>query len=265
MKEALISIVMPAYCASKTIEESIQSVLSQSYTNWELLIIDDCSADATSQIINEASEQDPRIHIFTNENNQGVAATRNRGIQESKGEYIAFLDSDDLWHKEKLDKQIRIMKEKDATISFTGTAYINTVGKVSKYVLQAEEYFGYNELLKRNIISCSSVMVRRENMIPFPMGYMHEDFAVWLKIVKKAGQAYGLNEPLLIYRMGEETKSSNRIKSAQMTWGAYRHVGYGLLTSFFYTLRYAKHSISKRYLIQVADLNECGRDLGVYG
>ena len=246
----LVSVVMPAHNAAATINESIDSVLAQTSHDWELLIINDASTDNTEEIAKAYAAKDARVRVFTNETNQGVAATRNVGINQSNGEILAFLDSDDLWRETKLEKQVRFMKEKNATISFTGTSYINSAGQASSYTLQAIENFTYEDLLRRNIMSCSSVMVRRDSMIPFPQGYMHEDLTVWLQIVKKAGQAHGLNEPLLIYRMGEATKSSNRIKSARMTFGSYRHVGYGLLTSFFYTLRYAKHSISKRYLIK---------------
>lgn len=254
----LVSVIMPAHNAASTIKESIESVLSQTLPTWELLIVDDASTDSTDDIIQAYANQDSRIIVTTNDTNQGVAATRNVGIQQAKGEYLAFLDSDDLWLKEKLDKQVRFMKEKNSTISFTGTSYINSFGKASSYILQAVENFSYEDLLKHNIMSCSSVMVRRDSMIHFPKGYMHEDMAVWATIMKKAGVAHGLNEPLLIYRMGTATKSSNRIKSARMNYESYRHVGYGPIISFLYMLRYAKHSISKRYMIRLGQNERTG-------
>lgn len=247
----LVSIIMPAYCTSATISESICSVLAQTYEKWELIIIDDASEDNTAKIAEEYAGNDKRIRLIINETNKGVAAARNTGILSAEGEYLAFLDSDDLWDKEKLDKQVRFMQERDAVISYTGTSYMNASGQLSLYSLCAEDMFTYEDLLRRNIMSCSSVMVQRNRMIPFAEGFMHEDMVVWLQVIKSAGPAHGLNEALLVYRMGVATKSSSRIKSAFMAYGSYRHIGYSRATSFIYMLRYAKHSISKRYLIKL--------------
>jgi len=240
---------MPAYNAALTIGQSIESVLQQTYQNWELVIINDASADDTKKIASEYACKDKRIRVFSNEKNRGVAATRNIGIHHAQGNLLGFLDSDDLWHKTKLEKQVRLMKDNGSIISFTGTSYITKAGRKSKYILLAKKALSHKELLHSNTMSCSSVMVRRSDMIPFPQGYMHEDYAVWLQIVKKAGQAHGLGEPLLIYRMGEATKSSNRIRSARMIVGVYRYVGYGRVASFLLMLRYGWHSLSKRWLI----------------
>ncbi|MCL2853636.1 MAG: glycosyltransferase [Defluviitaleaceae bacterium] len=245
-----VSVIMPAFNAEATIAEGLDSVLAQTFEDWELIVVDDASTDNTAEAARSYAAKDSRVKLLASETNQGVAAARNQGIQAAGGEYLAFLDSDDLWRKEKLEKQVRLMEEQGAVISFTGTAYMNSAGKMSKYVLRAVENFGYDDLLRRNIMSCSSVMVRRDSMVPFPQGYMHEDMAAWLLILKRCGQAYGLDEPLLIYRMGEATKSSNRIKSARMNLGTYREVGYGRVASTILMLRYAIHSISKRLMIQ---------------
>lgn len=246
----MISIIMSAYCAEATIRESIESVIAQTYSTWELIVINDASTDATGEIAEAFAEYDDRICVLSNETNQGIATSRNKGISHASGEYLAFLDSDDIWHESKLEKQLRQMTETNAKISFTATAYINTAGQASEYILEAEEKFTYKNLLRRNIMSCSSIMVRRDCMIPFPKGFMHEDYAVWLQILKNTHQAHGLNEPLLIYRLGENTKSSNRISSAKMAYFTYRHVGFGKLAAAIFTLRYALHSISKRSLIK---------------
>jgi len=238
---------MPAYNAAATIGESIKAVMAQTSPDWELIIVDDASTDQTVKIAE--AYKDSRIQIHSHVVNQGVAAARNLGMQHAKGEYIAFLDSDDLWEKDKLEKQVQFMQENRAVISYTGTAYIRG-GKRSGYVLRAERELPYKTLLKRNIMSCSSVMVRRESMLPFPSGYMHEDFAVWLSVVRECGCAYGLDEPLLIYRMGEATKSSSRIKSAWMNWSSYREVGCGRIVSTIFMFRYAIHSVTKRLRIR---------------
>ena len=251
--QPLVSVIMPAFNAAQTIQESIDSVIAQSYDHWEIIVIDDKSTDTTSQIIKQAAQACPRIRFFTNTKNAGVATSRNKGIQEAKGAYIAFLDSDDLWHPDKLKNQIAFMKQNNAAISYTATAYINNEIR-SNYVLRAERQLTRTNLLKRNIMSCSSVMVKREimrkHLFPIRKEVIHEDIVSWLNILNEVGIAYGLNEPLLIYRMANNTKSSGRITSAIMTLNAYRCVGYNFIVSCLMTLRYAKHSISKRYLIK---------------
>lgn len=246
----LVSVIMPAYNAAVTLQESVDSVVAQTFHNWELIIINDASIDNTEEIAKHYSGRDRRIRLTTNEINQGVAVSRNEGIKQAMGEYLAFLDSDDLWGKEKLQKQMHFMKQNNAIISFTGTAYMNAAGQISAYTLPAENGLGYKDLLRRNIMSCSSVIVRRDKMISFPSGYMHEDYASWLKVVKTAGQAYGLNEPLLVYRMGAHTKSAGRISSAIMTRNAYKEVGFGWLISTILMFRYSIHSTAKRRSIQ---------------
>jgi len=246
----MVSIIMAAYNAEATIDDSIRSVIAQTCRDWELIVIDDASADGTVNIVQEFENNDRRIKLIKNAKNEGVAAARNTGAGHAKGEWLAYIDSDDLWLGRKLEDQLRFGEEKGAVITYTATSYIDPSGRASSYVLPAKPELTYKELLRRNIMSCSSVMVRREHMAAFPHGNLHEDYAVWLRIVKKAGRAYGLDEPLLIYRMGGSTKSSNRINSAKMNRGAYREAGYGGIVSTLYMLRYAAHSISKRAMVR---------------
>jgi len=249
----LVSVIMPAYNAQATIQESIDSVIAQSFPEWELIIINDCSKDETWDLIQKATEKDSRIHPLANERNIGVAATRNRAIQEAKGEYVAFLDSDDLWHADKLKKHLAFIKENDASISYTATAYLRN-GVRSDYVLRAVKKFTRRDLLKRNIMSCSSMIVKRDLMLrhlfPICKEKIHEDYVAWLNALEEVGIAYGLDKPLLIYRLSDNTKSSGRITSAIMIFNAYRSAGYNIISSCFLALRYAKHSISKRYMIK---------------
>jgi len=247
-----VSIIMPAYNAEKTIEASIGSVLSQTFADWELIIIDDVSQDQTIEIVQKLADSDQRVILHVNEKNSGVSQARNKGIGYAKGTWLAFLDSDDLWHEDKLEKQLRFIEETGAVISYTATAYINESGEKSDYILSAERNFTYKKLLKRNLMSCSSVMVRRDVMVPFPLEReIHEDYVVWLTLVKEVGCAHGLDEPLLIYRMMEGSKSSGRITSAKMIYNAYHHpqIGYGKIEAIWLTLRYALHSIRKRIKI----------------
>lgn len=243
---------MPAWNAAKTIGASVKSVISQTFTDWELIIINDASTDNTlSQI-----PADPRITVLTNEKNLGISQTRNRAIKHAKGEYLAFLDSDDMWTADKLEKQLNFMHETGALISYTSTSYMNAEGEMYSYILRAEKEFSYNDLLKRNLMSLSSVMLRRdllsgiETSNPFPDGYMHEDYALWLKLLCKHGFAYGLDEALLIYRIAAGTKSSRRMASALMCYNAYRHVDYGWMKAGLLMLVYSFHSISKRIRIK---------------
>jgi teichuronic acid biosynthesis glycosyltransferase TuaG len=253
MSEPVVSVVMPAYNAEQTLAESVRSVVSQTYADWELIIVDDCSTDGTPGIIAEFAGGDPRIRAYRNGCNRGVAFSRNRGISLSRGGWIAFLDSDDLMTNDKLEKQMAFTRAHNAGISYVATAFMDIDGKRYDYVLTAVKELTYKELLKRNLMSCSSVIVKRDLMEKylFPdRAKTHEDYAAWMKIVKDAGCAYGLNEPLLIYRLSARSKSANRLTSARMSYNAYRCVGYGAITSAAMTLRYAAHSIRKRMLIK---------------
>ena len=249
--QPVVSVVMAARDAEETIRASIESVTRQTYPDWELIIIDDSSWDTTPQIIGEAIENDPRIRVHENIRILGVAKSRNIGIELARGEWVAFLDSDDLWREDKLEKQLTFMAETGAAISYTGTAYIDEENNPSEYVLRAERELTYPELLRKNLMSCSSVMVRRDIMerTGFASDDMSEDYAAWMQIVSEVGCAYGLDEPLLVYRMSGTSKSSGRYRSGVMTYRAYRHVGYEKLPAFALTARYALHSITKRFLI----------------
>ena len=249
----LISVIMPAYNAEKTIGDAIDSVLRQTYPDFELIVINDCSKDRTADIITAFAEKDKRIKFLQNPQNSGVSATRNYGVSEATGEWIAFLDSDDMWRCDKLEKQIRTVTENDgAVLSYTASSFIASDGTPSGYVMEAEEKTTYKTLLKKNLVSCSSAMVKTEIMktIQMPNDAMHEDYYVWLTILKKHTYAYGINEPLLIYRLSEHSKSSNRIKSAKMLFNSYTAVGYHKLTAFMLMLRYTYHSVTKRYKIK---------------
>jgi teichuronic acid biosynthesis glycosyltransferase TuaG len=229
---------MPAYNAERTIGESIQSVLAQTYTDWELIVIAEDEASAAVA----GKYRDGRIKVLRNETWSGAAKSRNRGIGESDGKWLAFLDADDLWRSDKLTKQLAL----GADISFTASAFIGY-----EYIMRAPERLSYKELLRRNLMSCSSVMARREVMRPFPeVDYpIHEDYVTWLKILRET-DAIGWDEPLLRYRISRDSKSGDRLRSARMTYNAYRYLGYSKTRSAVMTARYAIHSIRKRILIK---------------
>lgn len=253
MKEKpLISIVMPAYNAEKTISDAIESVLSQTYGNWELLIIDDGSSDHTITIAQHYSNADRRVALIQNKQNSGVSVSRNRGISEASGEWVAFLDSDDKWDPQKLEKQARIIRQKgNVDLVFTGSSFFNSVGKNSGYILQVPESLSYHNLLKQNVIPCSSVVVRKElaQKYPMKMDEMHEDYAVWLQILRDGYCAYGINEPLLYYRLSENSKSGNKKKAAVMTYRVYQFMGLNGIQTFYYFLCYTWRNLKKYFHI----------------
>lgn len=245
----MVSIVMPAYNAAQTVSESIDSILMQTMSDWELIVIDDGSSDDTVNILSRYASKDNRIRFYQNEKNSGASYTRNRAVELAKGEWIAFLDSDDIWRKDKLKKQLDVAsRHSDMVICYTASSFINDNGQSYGYVMEAVDKVTYKMLLKKNLLSCSSVMIRASVMkgIKMPSDKMHEDYYVWLNVVRSCGVAYGINEPLLIYRLRSESKSSNRIKSAKMLYNAYRAVGYNFISSAFLTVRYSFHSIMKR-------------------
>ena len=244
-----ISIVTPAYNCEKYLEEAVNSVLAQSFEDWELLIIDDCSKDATWLRMQTLAKKDNRIRIFQNRHNSGSAATRNNGIRQARGEWIAFLDSDDLWRPEKLQRQMSVLrKHPDAAFLFTGSAFIEDDGMTIAHVLHVPEKVSRKKLLKQNVISCSSVLIRRELMLEFPMPEedgIHEDFATWLAILSKIPCAYGVDEPLLVYRRALASKSGKKGKSAHMNWQTYIKAGVPTVSRVYYMVSYTLHGLSK--------------------
>lgn len=245
----LISVIMPAYNSEKTISDAIQSAVEQTYKNIEVIIIDDCSQDETVKKATIYARKDNRIKILKNSTNMGVALSRNRGIETANGEWIAFLDSDDMWAPEKIEKQYNmLLKNPSSAICFTGSAFINDRGMRSDYMLSVPEQLDYFDLLKQNLISCSSVLVKKEILNRYPMDsdpMIHEDLATWLKILKDGSVAVGINEPLLIYRISSKSKSGNKIRAAQMQWKTYHVVGIGYIKSIEYFLVYAWRNIKK--------------------
>lgn len=239
---------MPAYNSEKFIRQAVQSVLEQTYTNYELIIVEDCSTDNTLSILNEYSLKDKRINLLTNEKNSGVSHSRNRAMSIAKGDYIAFLDSDDIWDKQKLQKQVDFVKNNpDATFVFTASSFINENDKPINHILHVPDRISFYGLLKQNIISCSCVFIKRSIIqnIKMPNDKMHEDFATWLTILKSQKYAYGIDEPLLIYRLSSNSKSSNKIKAALMTWRVYKFIGLNIFKRIYYMIFYTVRSLKK--------------------
>ena len=248
----LISIIMAAYNAEKTIVSAIQSVVSQTYPNWELLVINDCSKDNTEEIVLRFAHSDPRIRLINIITNSGVSVTREKGMEASRGAWIAVLDSDDMWEPDKLEKQLRLVNTTGAELVFTASAFIDNAGNRLDWQLHVPATISYRELLKQNLISNSSVLVRTALYKKYyAIGdSMHEDFAMWLAITKAGYKAYGIDEPLLIYRLSKASKSSNKFKAAIMCWNTYRYVGLNFATSIYYMLYYIKNGLFKYCMLK---------------
>lgn len=250
-EEALVSIIMPAYNCEKYVGEAINSVINQTYKKWELIVVDDGSKDNTIKILGEISKKDSRIHFIKNEKNQGVSATRNRGISLAKGDWIAFLDSDDMWEKTKLEKQIKYAEKTSAEFLFTGSSYINEDGEYYKGIFEVPQKVTYKKLRNQNVISCSSVLIRKRffDDIKMEKDDMHEDYAVWLRVLKTGISAYGINEPLLIYRISRNSKSGNKLKTIKMTYKVFRFVGINPIGSAYFMIRHITGAVKKYHKI----------------
>ncbi len=254
--EALISVIMPVYNSEKYVVDAIKSVLNQTYHNIELIVIDDFSTDGTASIVKELSQMDSRIKFHINNKNLGVSAARNKGVSLSRGDWIAYLDSDDMWTDNKLEKQYNLINVKNVDFVFTGSSFVNEKGKSLEWTLGVPEKITFKELLKQNVISCSSVLIKKHYVEKYKMDRddIHEDFGTWLRILKSGTYdennscgmyAYGINEPLLIYRISSNSKSGNKIKSMMMNYKTYRYVGLNPLTSLYYMCWYVVRGLRK--------------------
>jgi len=240
-QKPLVSIIMPAYNAERHISDSIESILAQSYTNWELLITDDCSTDDTPKILQSLAQKDERIILLKNEHNSGPAVSRNKSIRNASGRFIAFLDSDDRWVPNKLEEQIAFMLEND--FSFTYTDYWITDSEGNKQRERGiPERVDYHNLLKTNYIGCLTAIYDTQVLGKqlMPLIRKRQDFGLWLKLLKQTQYAYGLNKPLAYYRVHESSLSSNKLDAAKHTWKLYREVEkLGLVKSIYYFLNYS--------------------------
>lgn len=243
----LVSILMAAYNAERTIESAIDSVIAQTYQNWELLVVNDGSEDNTLNIIKDYAEKDSRIILLNNEKNCGVSVSRLNGLKAAKGAWIAILDSDDIWLPEKLEKQIALQQRIGADFVFCGASYIDESGKPYDYILHVPDEIGYKKLLKQNVIHNPSALLRKELYSEYyAVGDdMHEDFAMWLGVLKSGISAYGIDEPLLVVRRYPSSKSGNKFKSAVMNWKTYRYMKLNAFSSTYYMIWYTINGILK--------------------
>ncbi|GAA0866135.1 glycosyltransferase family 2 protein [Paraclostridium tenue] len=243
-----VSIITPVYNSEKFIRETIVSVLNQTYNNWEMIFIDDCSNDSSESIIKEYLNKDNRFKYIKLKKNSGVANARNIGIREAKGRFIAFLDSDDIWHKNKLETQVNYMINNNVSFCFSAYEVIDENSKIiNQKIIPSKKIISYKDILKQNVIGCLTVVIDRNSITDLEMPKIrHEDFATWIKILKSGQKAYCIDEVLASYRKTQKSLSGNKIKSALWTWDIYRkYEKISVPKSLFYFSNYAIKSLLK--------------------
>ncbi|WP_062514365.1 glycosyltransferase family 2 protein [Halobacillus sp. KGW1] len=222
-----VCIITPTYNADAYILDTIRSVRAQTYINWEMIIVDDGSIDNTIDLVKDQLYLDSRIILIQSSKNQGPAYARNKGIMASNSRYIAFLDSDDIWHPNKLERQIAFMKKMDASFTFTSYRIMKENGQTTDKVMNVSEQVTYASLLKNTSIGTLTVMLDKQKLgaVQMPLqSNCSEDYGMWLNILSKGEVAYGLNEVLAFYRKRHKSLSSNKWISARKTWNTYRKV-----------------------------------------
>lgn len=248
---------MAARNSGDFIREAIESVVAQDFKHWELIVINDASHDQTSKIVEEAAAADPRIRVLTNATPLGPAKARNAGLEIANGDFIAFLDSDDLWLPAKLERQLEEMRAQKAVLSFTAYKKIDEFGRISKSHIDVPLTVTYRDLLKSNVIGCLTAMydARALGKIPMPEDTAREDYRLWLEILKRSERknrdsenhqnasvfkTIGINQVLGYYRIHSKSLSKNKLRAAKLQWQVYRRVErLPLYSAAYYFLHYA--------------------------
>lgn len=227
MEKELVSIIVPVYCAEKYIQETIDCVRSQTYENWELLLVDDCGKDDSVRRIEEYCRQtkDARIRLLHQPSNMGAAMARNRGVAEAAGRYIAYLDADDIWMPQKLERELAFMEKNNAAFAFTGYEFADEQGCGTGKVVRVPQTLSYKQALKNTTIFTTTVMFDTKKiakeLLEMPQ-IKSEDTALWWKVLKNGYVAYGLDENLAKYRRPGKSLSSNKIEAIRRIWNLYR-------------------------------------------
>lgn len=247
--QPLVSVIMPCYNMERFISDTIASVQGQTFHNWELLIVDDASTDSTVDVIKSRQSQDEGIHFFVKPKHSGIADTRNQCIKAAKGRFLAFLDSDDLWHPEKLEKQLRFMEDRKIGFCYSSYDCVDEAGKLLDKSIKAAGDLNYEAYLRNTIIGCSTVMLDKNIVgeVSVPRFRTSEDTATWLNILKKGYLAYAINEPLVSYRIRSNSASSNKLKASSDLWRVYRqNEKLPFIKAVYYFSCYAFNAVKKR-------------------
>jgi glycosyltransferase involved in cell wall biosynthesis len=243
----LVSVIMPAYNASAYIRKSIESVIGQSYNCWQLIVANDASTDETLAIAQAIADTDDRIEVVSLEENGGAAKARNLALENARGKYIAFLDSDDYWYPEKLTRQIEFMETENVTVSYTCYRRVDehehAIGEV-----HPPSKVTYSDMLKSNFIGILTGIYNAEKLgIHKFEDLKYEDYVAWLSLVKMSGQARLLDEVLADYRVHEKSVSANKFRALRWQWHIYRSNQHmNLLKSVYYLMFYIYYGLKKR-------------------
>lgn len=226
---ATISIVVPVYNAAKYIEQTVSMVQKQTYTDWELILVEDCSKDESRKVLQnlENSLRDSRIRVIYKEKNEGAAKARNTGVMAATGEYLAFLDADDIWKETKLEKELAFMKQKDAAFVFTSYEFGDEQGNGTGKFVNVPDTLNYKQALSRTVIFTSTTLFDLKKLgkelVTMPV-VPSEDSATWWQILRAGYTAYGFQEVTTVYRRPPKSLSSNKGKAIQRIWYLYRKV-----------------------------------------
>lgn len=244
----IVSIIMPAYNAALYLETAICSVVNQTMEDWELIVIDDCSTDDTPRIVAEFSRNDSRIDLITNEENIGVARTRNRGIELCRGKYIALLDSDDYWKPQMLEKMINRIEETKADITYCSYEIVGEQGEkvCNDFIVPITTSF--EESIIRSVITCSTVLITAQlaKKHLFPTDIYHEDIALWFQLLRDGYIATGVTDILAAYRQRSDSRSAGKFLSAVRRWAIYRkHLNLPFWKSAITMIQYGIYGMKK--------------------
>lgn len=251
MLSPFVTIITPLFNAGKFITETIHSVTSQTFTDWEWIIVDDCSTDEGYEIAKKYAAIDQRIRFFRLEKNSGTGMAKNYALRFAKGRYICFIDSDDCWLPEKLEKQLLFMQEKEAAISYTSYSMMDEDGNELHRIIPVIPVLDQKKYLKTTQIGFSTSMIDRALAGEFTIIDLRsrEDTHLWIDLLGKGLLAYGLDEVLVRYRVHSHSITTNKLKAAYQTWNLYyRTEKLGLLSSVYYFCHYALNALKKHYL-----------------
>lgn len=249
-EEPRCSVVIPTYGHEAYIADCLRSVQAQTVEDIEILVIDDCSPDGTAAVVSEIAAGDPRVRYIAQERNLGVAAARNRGVSEARSNWVAFLDSDDVWLPGKLERQFEMAAETGAELLYTAACCMDDKGMLLQRRFDVPANVTYESLLCGNDIICSSVLVKREWLLRYPMERddLHEDYICWLSLLKDGCAAAGVQDWLVLYRLTQGSKTQDKMKAARMTWRSLRYAGVPFLKRCRCFSSYIAHGV-RRYLL----------------
>ncbi len=245
-----VSVIVPAYRAEHTVEAAVRSALNGTVRDVEVIAVDDGSDDGTARILQSLAQEDARVRVIALSQNGGVANARNAGAKAARADWLAFLDSDDLWEPDKLEKQLALAETTGATLLYAGARCIDEGGRPTGRVFKVPPAVTYERALFGNDLICSTVLIERALFLRHPMerSDLHEDYLCWLAALKEGVTARGVAEPLIRYRVRKDSKSGDKRKSAAMAWNTYRHLGFGFFRRLRCFFGYCVHGVKRYWL-----------------